>query len=432
MMGKFFRLIFVAFLIISPVYLLAQGPQLSYYYDINTQLPWASCYLQYENDVKQKIAFFPVINEKTNSPMGIENYSKDVNLESELIFYNGSITENFEFDSIRTSIKDKILVLSDISPDTLDAAKLTPILEEKINYAIDNKASGLIIILCNKTYPLYIVNIDNQIPVINITDAAALPIFEKEGIDYNKMVKKQGNDKLPVLTELRVKLKLNIDGDFSSSETKNFNYKYLPYSFNKEEISQQIKSNEQSVNFLLRLFKELDFRWSKENIYYFPNLESKIFYTGYWGIGFSCEAGVYNVLLKQDSSYGLLVHENSHSLLRKNELTFSSFFDEGIARYAEAMATDEKMNNKKTVELLREGKLFPLEKMLDFKIGNNPMETEVGYPASGSFVEFLIIKYGLEIIHRLNEKALNPISKKELVNNEEEWLNWLKREYDSQ
>jgi len=187
--------------------------------------------------------------------------------------------------------------------------------------------------------------------------------------------------------------------------------------------------NEQSVDFLLRLFKELDFKWNKENIYYFSNYDSKIFYTGYWGIGFSCDAGVYNVFFDKDASYSLSVHENTHSLLRKNSLTFSSFFDEGIARYAEAMATNEDLNNKKTIEFIANEKLPRLEKMLDFNIGNNPEETEIGYPASGSFVEFLIEKYGLKIILRLNKKALNPISKKELINLEEEWLKWLNGKY---
>ena len=107
---------------------------------------------------------------------------------------------------------------------------------------------------------------------------------------------------------------------------------------------------------------------------------------------------------------------------------FNSFFNEGIARYAEAMATNKDLNNKKVIEFLKNNKLFSLEKMLDFDIGHDQEETIIGYPASGSFVEFLIKKYGVKIILRLNKNALRPISKKELINLEEEWLNWLREE----
>ena len=411
------------FLIVLASHVFAQGPPLSHFHEASTELSWASCYSYFENGSKQKIGFFPIINEKTNCPLGLENYSEDINIDKPLVILSVNLSGPIEHKQ-SLNLKDKIVMLYDYH-DTADATLVTRFLEEKIRYAIDNKAAGIVIISTHDTMPLYTVNIDKEIPVISITDKTVLSILESAGVDDREIAKQKKDDPIPTLTDLPINLKLKIDGDFRCMETAKFRFKYLSDLFTEAEINQQIMINEQSVEFLLKLFKELDFKWNKENIYYFSNYDSKIFYTGYWGVGFSCEAGVYNVFFNKDASYKLSVHENAHSLLRKNTLSFSSFFDEGIARYAEAMATDKSLNNKKTIEFLANEKLFPLEKMLDFNIGNNPEETEVGYPASGSFVEFLIEKYGLKIILRLNNEALNPVSKKELIKLEEEWFKWL-------
>lgn len=428
MKRQILKIIFSISILVLSISASAQGPQLSYFHNSFTQLQWASCYINFEKGSKQKIGFFPVINEKTNAPMGIENYSKDVNIDKGLVFLKVNIADTFSFDKFEKEdihLENKIVMLCDYSSNKQDSSIFSPLLEEKINYAINKNAAALIIIALENSFPLYTVNLNKEIPVISISNQTAISIFKSAGINYSKI---KNNDKIPVLTELPINIKLNIDGNFSCIETENFNFKYLPHQFTKAKITQQESINEQSVDFIIDLFKELGLEWNKENIYYFSNYTSKIFYTGYWGIGFSCHTGVYNVYSNNDKSYSLSVHENTHSLLRKNSLFFNSFFNEGIARYAEAMATNKDLNNKKVIEFLKNNKLFSLEKMLDFDIGHDQEETIIGYPASGSFVEFLIKKYGVKIILRLNKNALRPISKKELINLEEEWLNWLREE----
>jgi hypothetical protein len=73
----------------------------------------------------------------------------------------------------------------------------------------------------------------------------------------------------------------------------------------------------------------------------------------------------------------------------------SSYLSEGIGKYAEAEAGDRDENDRSTVQYLKEGKLFRLKDMLSFDIGMPGLKTEVGYPASGSFVGFLIHAHGL-------------------------------------
>lgn len=410
----------ILFVVLS-LHVFAQGPRLSYFYEPGTELPWASCHIHFENGSEQKIVFFPVINEKTNCPIGINNYSKDINIDKLLVFLSGAINQE-----LCININDRILMFYDNSNDTTDATFATRSLEKRISYAIANKAAGIVIISGNNANRLYTVNLDTEIPAIIVTDKTALSIFESAGLEYGNIAGNRLNEKNLKLTELPVNLKLKIVGNFSSIETDKCKYKYLPNLLNEEEINQQTIINEKAIDFILGLFEELDFKWTKENIFYYSNYDSKIFYTGYRGIGFSCDAGVYNVFFSNGKNYGLSVHENTHSFLRKNSLTFSSFFDEGIARYAEAMATDKNLNNKKTFEFMTNEQLLPLEKMLDFKIGSNLKETEMGYPASGSFVEFLVEKYGLKIILRLNNEAKKPIPRKELISLEGEWLKWLR------
>jgi len=412
------------FLILLSTYAFAQGPQLPYFHKASTELSWASCYINSEKGLKQKIGFFPIINEKTNCPIGLENYSKDINIDKALVYISVNLDGKLDHKQCQ-DIKDKIVMVYDYKHDGRDMSLVARMLEEKIKYAIDNKAAGMVIISSKNATPLYTVDLIKELPVIAITDKTAITIFERAGIDYREITKKKKENKTSIITEIPVSLQLKIDGKFTCIETAKFKYKYLQDSFTEAEMNQQVSINAQSVDFILRLFKELEFKWSKENIYYFNNYDSKIFYTGYWGIGFSCDQGVYNVFFNKEASYNLSVHENTHSLLRKNSLSFSSFFDEGIARYAEAMAANKELNRKKIIELIGNKKLRPLEEMLSYNIGSDPEETEIGYPASGSFVEFLIEKYGMKIILRLDKKATDPITKKELVNLENEWLTWL-------
>ena len=88
-------------------------------------------------------------------------------------------------------------------------------------------------------------------------------------------------------------------------------------------------------------------------------------------------------------SLGLAVHENAHVLIGENWGDSTSFLNEGLSKYAEAMAIDPAANDKATAAFLKGSKLAPLEKMLTMTIGADPA-TELAYPAAGSFVGYLI------------------------------------------
>jgi len=75
--------------------------------------------------------------------------------------------------------------------------------------------------------------------------------------------------------------------------------------------------------------------------------------------------------------------------------------------------------------------------MVDFNIGSSGLKTQVGYPASGSFVAFLMETYGLEAMKKVTQlEGRSPKERKKtdswqksfgkhLSELEKEWLYWL-------
>jgi len=149
--------------------------------------------------------------------------------------------------------------------------------------------------------------------------------------------------------------------------------------------------------------------------------------------------GIFNIYRGETSNYGLAVHENTHKLIYLNWGKSSSFMDEGLAMYTQALATNKDKNHRAVQKFIKENKLFPLGKMVSFQIGKGGPETMASYPASGSFVEFLIKTYGLKSFKQTYILENRPpegkektstwekVYSKSLLELEKEWLAWLRK-----
>ncbi len=401
--------------IIIPFTILAQGPAANYFYNRHTVIPWAKCYVSFKKGSNQKITFLPVINEKTNGPMGTLGYTKNIDINSQIVLIPSGITNASE-----DIIKNKIVIIyynSQLSDSLLSC---------NINRSIEYGASALVVV-SNKKAPTISVSTQIELPVISTNENMANAILESAGWYYiNKLNTWQKNKESPLQLELPVELRIQIKGKYTTITDKYFNYKYLDGYLENNQIENIQIRNYKSVNFISKLFKELKFEWIKETTHYFSSLDQKIFYTLYWGMGFSSDNGVFNVADIKNREYGLAVHENTHSLFYKNMTTeTSSFINEGIAMYAEAMATDTNINNREVADLITRSKLYRLNEMLKFNIGNDTDKTEAGYPSSGSFIEFWIDKYGVKSLKELWQSKLSNLSKTEIDKIEIEWLEWL-------
>jgi hypothetical protein len=92
------------------------------------------------------------------------------------------------------------------------------------------------------------------------------------------------------------------------------------------------------------------------------------------------------------------------------------------------------------IQFLEERELAHLDEMLDFNIGSGDRPTRLGYPASGSFVHFLLESYGLSKLRNMYggnpeeeqnniQHVLEDTFKKTPAQLEEEWLRWLQKKF---
>lgn len=237
---------------------------------------------------------------------------------------------------------------------------------------------------------------------------------------------------------LITRLRLTIKGAFDKVETKNFIIRFRADEISREKMEKIADVNEKSLAFLFSLFKEdQELRWKKLLTVYFSDYDSKLFYTHHWGTGLASDEGVFMVHRGGVPDIGLAAHENAYILSKLNWGDSTSFMNEGVGKYAEAMAAGDNRNNLRTVAFLKENKLFPLEDMLGFQIGITGLKTDVGYPAAGSFVGFLIRSYGLQAFkeafrlenrnfeEKLSQDTWQKAYSKSIQELEKEWLTWL-------
>jgi hypothetical protein len=200
--------------------------------------------------------------------------------------------------------------------------------------------------------------------------------------------------------------------------------------------------NEQSIAFLLRLFAAAAVSWRPSTITYFSGYDSKVFFTHHWGSGLSSSVGSFMVFDPSKVSLGLAVHENAHTLLSDNWGWSSSFMVEGFGRYAESMATDPDRDHQQTRSFARQGRLLGLEEMSRMNIGPSA-GTDIAYPASGSFIGYLVTAHGLDAARRAytmeartrEEKAAHDtwhaVFGRSLQTLEAEWRRWIERPTDA-
>jgi hypothetical protein len=438
----------------------AQGPRISYYYNPATELSFASCYIYQQGGSQQKIPFLPVISRNfQRAPLGIDNYNKDVNVKAPIVFIgNGIVKENvwnsymgrrFDYTQGEIDVTSKVVMFCYDFPDSIEAQLKERIpLEVRISEAASRKVSAVVIFSYKTEYPFLYAIYKNEtdvpdIPVIAITKDSAINILYSSGYDGKEVIKNWEKSGKPLSGELITRLSLKIKGNFEKVETDNFLIRFRKEFIAKDEMEQIAQINEKSIKFLFDIFKEeKELNWEKQLTVYFRDFDSKVFYTHHWGAGLASNEGVFSIFRKSKRDFGLAVHENTHTLTYLNWSDNStSFLNEGIAKYTEALATEKDKNHLAIIKYLKEGNLFPLEEMVHFNIGFPGLKTNVGYPASGSFAHFLIDVFGLKsfkmvfILEARTDKEKEKESSwekaygKPLAALEKEWLYWLENRY---
>ncbi len=434
----------------------AQGPRPAYYFHPATVLAWAECHIGLKGGSEQKLPFLPVIlTGFQRAPLGTDNYSRDIQVEAPLVFAGNGIFKKDIWDCYRGRRDDYTIGEIDLTgkavlfcydfPDKIEEKAGKDIqLNKRIAEAADRKAAAVVLFSFKNEYPFLTVSYGReeaipQIPAISITRASASSILQSAGLDAESLFKQwQETGNPPGSSVLITRLRLTIKGAFDKVETKNFIIRFRTDEISRETMEKIAEVNEKSLGFLFGLFKEdQGLRWKKLLTVYFSDYDSKLFYTHHWGSGLASEEGVFMVHRGGVPDIALAAHENAHILSKLNWGDSTSFMNEGVGKYAEAMAAGDNRNDLQTVAFLKENKLFPLEDMLGFQIGITGLKTDVGYPAAGSFVGFLIRSCGLQTFkeafrlenRNFEEKASQDTWQKaygkSIQELEKEWLSWL-------
>jgi hypothetical protein len=439
----------------------AQGPKIEYFYNPRVELSWAQGQLYFEGGSCLKIPFLPVVLGKfQRAPMGTGNYEKDVSVDAPLVFIGDGIFKEGERNCYRGRRQDyatgdidvagKAVIFCADFPDKSDEKLGADFpLERRIAEAARRHAVAALVFSWVQDYPFFVVRYSRaseipDIPAVSISRTSVHDLFlgdlDIDDASLTKTWKESGVP--PQAAELSARIRLRMEGAFAKAERNRFIFRARPAEISIEDLERIARVNEQALEFLMGLFQDdSELKWKKSLVVYFHDYDSKVFYTHHWGRGLSSEEGSFMIDSGGIPDKGLAAHENTHTLIGQNWGDSTSFMAEGLGRYAEAQATEKDMNHLKVIEFLKSGKLFPLKEMLTFWIGTGGLKTEVGYPASGSFVDFLIQSYNLRTLreaYRLEGRSASEKEKddtwrrvyqKPIQDLEKEWLDCLKKKF---
>ena len=456
----YYSTVLILLALLASINVSAQGPSRSYYYLATTDLPWAECFIHQAGGSQTKIPFLPAINMETIGPCGIGRYTKDINLDVPIVFVGNGIVKEGEWDSYQgkrpdysigdLDVSGKLVMLCYDFPDSITQVIKEDIsIAQRVAEAASRNAAGVILFSHETQYPwVRLSPYENQdfsdIPVICVTMESAKNILSSFYIyGGESIIDKWLETGTTMSMELSCNAKLKLRGKFDRIDTKNFSISFRKDVIPVAQMEQLSETNKKSLEFLFEYFKDLDnLTWEKQHIGYFAGYDSKIFYTRHWGAGLASSAGVFSVLRGEALDYGTAVHENMHILAFQNWKGSSSFMNEGIGRFAEAMATDKNKNHIKALEYLKNEQLYPVKEMLTFHIGMPGLETEVGYPASGSFIGYLADEYGfksvtraLKLESRSDEEKLEKdtwveVYGKSIQELDQDWRRWLLKSFN--
>jgi hypothetical protein len=200
--------------------------------------------------------------------------------------------------------------------------------------------------------------------------------------------------------------------NFTRKETDHFRIYCYKNSLSEKEINQIAEARESGFR---KISDQLQTTYNDKIILmFYPNAEIKTYETGHTGSGLA--DGNYIVEIYNDSIKLNPFHETAHIIA--GELGDPpTLFNEGFAVYiSEALGRDSiespntpsKKINDVTAENLHNNNLIPLANLFTFtEIGSVESQYAIAYPEAGSFVKFIIEKYGMEKFRKTFESLKN-------------------------
>ena len=395
----------VLFLLFGSTNATGQGPSPSYFHDLGSQIPWAECVAYQPGGSSQKIPFIPaIVTAPVRAPAGTLGYSRDVRFDSHLVFIGegpaeaGSDTESVP--DVDGSVA--LMTLQSTSSASLEERVMTLARRGAVAVAVFPKDRRVFYPVLK---PELKKDFEDLVPVIGLSHDTARRLFAAHSpLGEEDLQRWIDGGEAPRLERIVPRLRCFFEGRFRRLESPKIVLLSRQSAMDEAEAAELLRVNERSVAFLLNLFDGSGVTWARTPTVYFRGHDAKVFYTLHWGAGLANATGSY-LLYSEQPDFGLVVHEHTHSLFDRSWGETVSFLSEGLAMYAQAQATDPMLCNRRTRELREKGVSVPLEALLEHEIGTPGKATDFGYPAAGSFVEFLLQQGGLPKFEELYRKA---------------------------
>jgi hypothetical protein len=395
----------VLFLLLSGPEAVGQGPSPSYFHDLGSQIPWAECVAYQPGGSSQKIPFVPaIVTAPVRAPAGTHAYSRDVRFDSDLVFVGEGPAETGNFAEPVPDIDGSVALMS---LQSISSASL----EERVMTLARKGAVAVVVFPKDRQvfYPTLKPELRNDfedlIPVIGLSHETARRLFAAHSpLGEEDLQRWTEGGEAPRLGRFVPRLRCFFEGRFRRLESSQILLLSRQSAIDDAESAELLRVNERSVTFLLSLFGSSGIKWTRTPTVYFRGYDAKVFYTRHWGMGLANATGSY-LLYAGQPDFGLVVHEHTHSLFDRAWGETVSFLTEGLAMYAQAQATDPMLCHQKTIELRETGVSVPLEELLVHEIGTPGKATDFGYPAAGSFIEFLLQQGGLSKFEELYREA---------------------------
>ena len=421
----------------------SQGPDKAFFYDPEIVLPWSTCRIYYEYGSGFEIKYLPVTSRKV-LPLGMNEYNDFINVSGQIYLDPDGFIENIDPGKARQLHNSILMSCYDLSDEFGIKSFIELNYEKLIRYADSLQMQAVILYSIWDENPLFFYkesDLENiaDIPVIVTNKFWAEKILTAAGVDKEVMEIQPANKK-SYSRALTVKADIRIQG-FKKTEANYMDFFYDPSYVNEQRVKKLIHDNDSSIQMIRNILSLADNKsnWTKVPYVLFNNFDQQFFYSARKGYGVSSENLISVVMTSSKFSFDLIIHENTHRYLYENWGHSSSFMDEGVAEYVEAMATEPDINHLKCVQFLQENRILSFNNYLDADIGEPGDITAVGYPLSGSFIDFIVKTYSLDYVYKLYKlesnstpnradhwKDLFGLDPDSLFN---EWKKWLIKNY---
>jgi len=393
-----------------------QAPPNEFYHSPQIVLPYAHILLTLPDGSHHSIPFTPIV--VNNAPIGIDNYTKDIDIRGRLVFagngitvpdkkYNAYGTHNFHghipliIYNVPENFQQRYGEKSDLHIRAYEAAQRGAVAMIVFGIAGNPGWNAPFVALPETTPPI-------SIPVVMISYNSGISLFEQSGI----FIDFSGHRNNPILEKLEpiempIIARISIKGQFSRIESTHYKIRYLPGILTDTRMRKFISNRERALSFIkdILLLQEIDM--SQENFTYFPDFASLGFYTNQ-KTEHTTEWSIFSVLSphpeqEYKTTYHYLVRELTPRVVRKSWGESIPFVETGLSFMLEQITQNNNDFNidKTAAEMFKNKRLVPFVET--FK---SDIELELFAPDSigcaiGSFYKYLWAAYSQARLKKL-------------------------------